>query len=88
MKCLIVGTDKLGSAPDILKDKFGLTEYEHWTGRDRLPKQLPRNTKMVVVYSGYVRHDVMWAVKKMAKTSCVRLLFVKRGLSELADMVS
>ena len=33
MRCLVVGTDRLGAAPKILKNKFGVTEIIHWDAR-------------------------------------------------------
>lgn len=84
MKCLIVGTDKLGTAPKILNKRFGVREVLHWDGRRRKPPpNLPKGTDIVVVYTGFICHGLMLRVRDLAKKSDVRVIYVKRGLSEL-----
>lgn len=83
-KCLIVGTDKLGAAPRILKEKLGVIEYEHWDGRQKkLPRKLPAGTDIILVYCGFISHEFLGWVKKLAKKNNVQTIFVNRGLAEL-----
>lgn len=83
MTCLIVGTDRLGAAPRILSEYFGATNITHWSGRKKLPKRLPKGTRLIIVYSGFLNHDHMYKVKRLAKAENVEIKFVHRGLSEL-----
>jgi len=86
MNCLLVGTDKLGAAPRILSEYFGATKIEHWSGRKKLPKKLPKDTKLIIIYSAFINHDHMFKVKRMAKAANVTIKFVHRGLSELVKV--
>lgn len=85
MKCLIVGTDRLGSAPAILKEKFNVNEIVHWDGRKK-PKCDLTNLDLIVVYTGFVNHALMKSVKKMAKKNKIRTIYINRGLSELINV--
>lgn len=83
MRCLIVGTDRLGAAPEILKNRFGVREFVHWDGRKSLKCDF-RRLDLIVIYTGFVNHAAMRQVKKMAKKLDIRTVYVNRGLSELA----
>lgn len=85
MKCLIVGTDRLGSAPAILKKKFNVDEIVHWDGRKK-PKCDLTNLDLIIVYTGFVNHALMKSVKKMAKKNKIRTIYINRGLSELINV--
>ena len=85
MRCLIVGTDRLGAAPAILKEKFNVEEFIHWDGRKKLKCNL-QNLSLIVVYTGFVNHSLMQQVKKMAKKNNIKTIYVNRGLSELAHV--
>jgi len=88
MQCLIVGADHLGKAPDVLKDKFDVTKTIHWTGRKRNQRvkniRKLKDLSLIVVYAGYVNHGIVEEVKKFAKKFNIKIIFVNRGLSELA----
>lgn len=89
VRCLIVGTDRLGAAPTILKRKFGVREFVHWDGRrKRLPESLPKDTCLVVVYTGFVCHALMRRVRELAGKAGVKVVWLKRGLSELEVVIS
>lgn len=85
MKCLIVGTDRLGAAPAILKEKFNIDEVIHWDGRKRSKCDI-KNLSLIVVYTGFVNHALMHQVKKMAKKNDIRIIYINRGLSELINV--
>jgi len=83
-RCLVVGCDNLGVKPRQIKERFGVQEVIHWDGRSaKMPKKLPKNTKIVIVYSGFVNHSLMFAVRELAKKAGARTVFLKRGFSEL-----
>lgn len=84
MTCLIVGADNLGAKKRELNE-MGFREVVHWSGRKlRLPSQLPCKVKLVVVITGFINHRHMREVRKMAHKSGIRVIYLKRGLSELA----
>ena len=81
--CLVVGADRLGAIPR-LKEKLDIDEIVHWDGRfKRPPKTIPKRVDMVVIYTGFVSHATMHAVKKLARIRGVRIVFLRRGLAEL-----
>lgn len=83
MRCLIVGTDRLGAAPSILKEKFGVQKIEHWNGRKKLKCNV-KNFDLIVIYTGFINHSAMEKVRKTAKKHKIRTIYLNRGLSELA----
>ncbi|WP_242655871.1 DUF2325 domain-containing protein [Desulfofundulus australicus] len=84
MRCLIVGTDRLGAASAVLRQKFGVQEVVHWDGRrKKLPKNFPRDTGLVVVYTGFVNHALMYRVRELARKAGVKVIWLRRGLSEV-----
>lgn len=86
-KCLVVGANNLGAIPKVLRKNFGVYEVIHWSGRQaRPPNSLPKNVKMVLVYTGFVNHGLMRRVRKLARKRGVKVFFVSRGLSELFAM--
>lgn len=84
MRCLIVGTDRLGAAPKVLRKKLGISEVIHWNGRRKKhPDCIPSGVQLILLYSGFVSHSLMWRVRELAKKTGVQMLIVNRGLSEL-----
>lgn len=81
--CLVVGGDRLGAIPR-LKEKLEIDEIVHWNGRyKRPPKTIPKKVNMVVIYTGFVSHATMYAVRRLARVRDVRIVFLGRGLAEL-----
>lgn len=83
MKCLVVGTDRLGAAERILNEKYGVTEIIHWSGKKKHKGKIP-DVSLIVVYAGFVNHNLAKKVKQMAKTRAIPIKHINRGLSELA----
>lgn len=83
MRCLVVGTDRLGSAPKILKQRFGVNEVIHWDGRKK-PRCDLSNLSMILIYTGFVNHAAMQKAKKIAKQHNIKVVYIHRGLSELS----
>jgi hypothetical protein len=68
----------------VLKRKFGVREVVHWDDRrKKLPESLPRDTGLVVVYTGFVNHTLMHRVRELARKARVKVIWFRRGLSEL-----
>jgi hypothetical protein len=83
-RCLVVGCDSLGAKHEILRAKFGVDEVIHWDGRKaKPPSYLPKGTKAVLIFTGFVNHATMHVVRELAKKQGVKTLFLRRGLAEL-----
>lgn len=75
----------MGTRTSLFRELFGVDEVVHWDGRSaRPPRRLPKGTDVVVIYSGFVNHPFMYAVRELAKKSGARTVFLRRGLSEMA----
>lgn len=83
MRCLVVGADRLGSAPKILSERFGVTDIIHWTGRKK-PRKVNK-LSLVVVYTGFAGHGLVSEAKKLARKNNAKIIFLNRGLSELVS---
>ncbi|HOV78814.1 MAG TPA: DUF2325 domain-containing protein [Bacillota bacterium] len=82
MRCLVVGADNLGTKADYLKKKFGAEEVLHWDGRSKKVFALPM-VDLVIILTGFISHKAMHYVKKEAKRRGVKVLYLKRGITEL-----
>lgn len=82
MRCIIVGADRLGKTPEYLAKKFGVTRFWHWNGRQRKLPSFPK-ADMVVILTGFVNHGLMFYVKTEAKKRNIKIVYLKRGKSEL-----
>lgn len=90
MSILVVGADHLGDIPKYLGG-LGYTTVKHIKGRKRcLEKQLhiPSNTKMVLVLTDYIDHNIARAVKQKAKGNNVPIVFAKRSWSEISSKLA
>lgn len=82
MRCLIVGADNLGKTPEVLKKKYGVTKIIHWNGRRKKKPPLPK-VNLIIILTGFVNHSLVHHVKKEAKKYGLKIIFLKRGKSEL-----
>lgn len=87
MTCLVVGNDKFGGEA-VLRKRLGVRNVLHWDGRSK-PRSagLPQRVGLVLMYTGYVSHGLMKVVRRQAKARGIRVLFVTRGLSDLANQM-
>ncbi|OPX89474.1 MAG: hypothetical protein A4E53_01551 [Pelotomaculum sp. PtaB.Bin104] len=84
MRCLVVGADSIGTKGTYLEKKFGVKEVLHWDGRNKKMPFLPA-VDLVVMLTGFINHLMMWHVKKEAKKRGIKVLYLKRGVSELEE---
>jgi hypothetical protein len=77
---LVIGGDRLGNIPDVLQYE-GFQEIYHVTGRknSQTKMKIPVNTKMIVVFTDYVNHNLSTHIKHQAKEKNVPVLFCKRS---------
>ena len=86
MTVLLVGADKLGNMPKELED-HGASEIIHWSGRKEKNRDIPRNVDMILVIHDYVSHALMNSVKGQAKRRRLPIIFAKRGVAELKQVL-
>jgi hypothetical protein len=81
---LVVGGDRLGNITELLKDQ-GFGEVYHVTGRKHSESRLkiPANTKMIVVFTNFVSHNLSTHIKHQAKERNVPIFFCKRSCSSI-----
>jgi len=82
MKVLVVGADRLGNIPLILR-REGVQEIIHWNGRNKssFNKVVPKNIEKVIVFCDYINHNTMINVKRQAKIIGIPVIYSKRALS-------
>lgn len=83
--CLVVGADHLG-ANSRFEETFGAEKIMHWNGRGKHPNNLPNKVQVIIIFTGFVSHNVMWEIKRMAKSKGIRMVFLNRGLSGYISM--
>lgn len=82
MTVLLVGADNLGTIPEYLND-YGFEKIIHWCGRKAKNKNklIPIKTDMILVFSDFVNHGLMYNIKKAAKEKSIPILYCKRSSS-------
>ncbi|GAB6151404.1 DUF2325 domain-containing protein [Desulfosporosinus burensis] len=85
MKVLVVGADRLGKIPLVLRQE-GVEEIIHWSGRNKssCKKVVPKNIEKVIVFCDYINHNTMSSVKRQAKVIGIPVIYSKRALSRCA----
>jgi hypothetical protein len=84
---LVIGGDRLGRIVDMLQYK-GFQNILHITGRKNaeIHVNIPVNTKMVLVLTDYVNHNLSTRIKSKAKDRNLPILFCKRSCAELGQV--
>lgn len=82
MTALLIGADRLGNIPDEL-ERVGFENLIHWSGRKKQcrVKTIPQNVDVVLMFSDYLNHCLMYEMKKQAKARKIPMLFCKRSLA-------
>jgi hypothetical protein len=73
---LIVGGDHVDGIKKIVSE-FGSHEIAHWTGRKSGDhhKQIPMNTKLVVLVTSWVNHSFTYAIKRAATKRKLKVVY-------------
>jgi hypothetical protein len=82
MRCLIVGADRVGKKKEYLYKKYGVSEVLHWNGRGKKLLPMP-DVDLVFVITDFAKHPLVLHAKKEARRINAKLVFVRRGISEL-----
>ena len=85
MSVLIIGGDRLGNIPVMLRS-IGATDIKHVTGRNKRHSSfdISCQTDVVLVLIDYVNHNFAQIIKEKAKLSGVKVLFSRRAWSDIS----
>lgn len=89
MSLLIVGADHLGSIENKLLD-FGFEEIFHLSGRkvQAVKKEIPENTRLILVLTDYVNHNLSKVIRQKAKQHSLPVYYAKRSWCSIAQALS
>jgi hypothetical protein len=81
---LVIGGDRLGNITELLHGR-GYRQIYHVSGRkhSQYKVHIPVDTKMIVVFTDFVNHNLSWHVKHQAKAKNVPILFCKRSCASM-----
>ncbi len=86
VSALIVGADRLGNIPDLLRD-HNIAVRHHISGRDpahqkKMPS-LPSGTDLVILLTDFLGHNVMKTFRAAAQRAGVRVLTCRRSVCSM-----
>lgn len=84
MSILIVGGDYVTSLKHLISTQ-NYTRIEHWSGRKKgfNKRQIPNETRLVIVICDFVNHSLASSVKEKANRSGIPLMFCHHSINEL-----
>jgi hypothetical protein len=84
MNALVVGADRLGNIPDVLRG-FRIRILEHVSGRQaahqRRGAAIGSNTQLVILFTDFLGHNVMRAFRNLANAEGVPVIACRRSAS-------
>lgn len=89
MSALIVGGDRVNTYKDWLSAR-GYEPVRHWSGRNNSEchRQLPVDTKLVVVLVDYVNHGLAKKIRRVADAMQVPVVFSRRSVGQLGQRLA
>lgn len=90
MNALIVGADRIEPIRHALVqlgERLGITRTEHWSGRSvgDTRRQMPADTRLVVVICDRLNHQLLHSVRKQAGKRGLPVIYARHSLVELRD---
>ncbi len=86
VSALIVGADRLGNIPDLLRD-HNIAIRHHISGRDpahqKKAPSLPSGTDLVILLTDFLGHNVMKTFRLAAQRAGVRVLVCRRSVCSM-----
>lgn len=86
MGAVIVGADRLGNLPDILK-AHNIKIKKHITGRETAHQkknlQLPSGTEILILFTDFLGHNVMRSFRSAAQKADIPIVACKRSASSM-----
>ena len=89
MAALIVGGDRVSSCKDFLTQQ-GFGPVRHWTGRNQSEchRQIPLDTRVVVVMVDFVNHGLAKKIRRLADCMAVPVVFSRRSVCHLSNALA
>lgn len=91
LSALIVGADRLGNIPDVLK-VHNIRVSQHISGRDpshqKKTLSLPSGTDLVILLTDFLGHNVMKTFRAAAEKAGVRVLACRRSVCSLRQALN
>ena len=87
MQATVVGGDRLGNIPELLKAR-GIGVLRHVTGRGATEQRrtaLPRGTDLLILFTDFLNHNAMRAFRQAAQEGGVPVLACRRSCSALSE---
>jgi hypothetical protein len=87
MQATVVGGDRLGNIPELLRAR-GIGVLRHVTGRgatDQRRTALPRGTDLLILFTDFLNHNAMRAFRQAAQECGVPVLACRRSCSALSE---
>jgi len=86
VSALIVGADRLGNIPDLLRD-HNIAIRHHISGRDPAHQKkapaLPSGTDLVILLTDFLGHNVMKTFRMAAQRAGIRVLACRRSVCSM-----
>lgn len=86
MEAVIVGADRLGNLPNVLK-AHNIKINKHITGRDPAHQkknlQLPSGTQILILLTDFLGHNVMKSFRAAAEKSQIPIVACKRSVCSM-----
>jgi hypothetical protein len=91
MDATVVGADRLGNIPQVLKE-HGIDIRRHISGRDAADQRhvatLPRGTQLLILFTDFLNHNVMRGFRRAAQDQGVPVVACRRSASCLVEALS
>lgn len=86
LSAVIVGADRLGNIPDLLKN-MNIAIKQHISGRDpshqKKTPQLPSGTDLLILLTDFLGHNVMKTFRQAAQRAGIRVVACRRSVCSM-----
>lgn len=86
MSALIIGADRLGNIPEVLKEN-GIESFTHIPGRKKGMRNLkvPHDVDVVIFLIDFIEHCTLNNFKDQLKESNIPCLYCKRSVTDISE---
>ncbi len=88
MNATLVGADRLGNIPAVLRSR-GIAVLQHISGRpasdQRRVPGLPRGTQLLILFTDFINHNAMQSFRRAAQEQGIPVLACRRSSSCLVQ---
>ena len=90
-RAVIVGADRLGNIPDLLRD-HNISITHHISGRDPAHQKkslhLPTGTEIVILLTDFLGHNVMKTFRQAAQRGGIQVIACRRSVCAMEQALS